>query len=241
MTLFSNPDDIAIGRGLVEQRADPAGMLDRLRMGAYYRQQRELVARRGCCGRHEFEVHHGRLVCLHTREPCPEQRLQALVSLWVNVNTKGTKRMSTETAAATAAGTGQESALIPAATITSILALDKTVQDTRREIARAERDGNAMLKGFVLARGMQALRELLTPDIMKDVRALMNTPLGFRTDRDPARGEKPYDDDTVRDAVIAALMGGLPLAQVLASDPDAASQMFGTAPLRDDDEPRHVF
>jgi len=29
--------------------------------------------------------------------------------------------------------------------------------------------------------------------------------------------------------------------QVLASDPDAVSRSFGTAPYRDDDEPRHVF
>ena len=64
-------------------------MVDRLRMVAYYEQQRDLVARSGCCGRHQFVIHHGQEVCLHTREPCPEARLQALVSLWANI-TKGT-------------------------------------------------------------------------------------------------------------------------------------------------------
>jgi hypothetical protein len=46
--------------------------------------------------------------------------------------------------------------------------------------------------------------------MMSDVRALMNTPLGFRTDRDPARepGTKPYGDDILRDVLITALIDG---------------------------------
>ena len=40
----------------------------------------------------------------------------------------------------------------------SILALDQTVQETRREIAQAQQDGNDMLKGFILARDAIAPR-----------------------------------------------------------------------------------
>ena len=60
------------------------------------------------------------------------------------------------------------------------------------------------------------LREALTDEIMKEVfMPLMNTKIGFLTDRDPKRKDKsgkspvPYDIETVRDAIIDAASFGL--------------------------------
>jgi len=92
--------------------------------------------------------------------------------------------------------------------LTAIIALDNTLQTGKREIAQAEQSGSLMLKGLMTARVTQQVRSMITPRMMQDVMALMNTPLGFRTDRDPARGSKsaPYGADVVKDVIIAALM-----------------------------------
>lgn len=109
----------------------------------------------------------------------------------------------------------QTTALIPAAAVEKILTLDKTAKQARAEIAQAEQDGNDMLKALILARYTQNLREQLTPEMMRDVRALMNTPLGFRTDRDPRQVDSktgkpytPYGDEVIRDCAIVAMIDG---------------------------------
>lgn len=105
----------------------------------------------------------------------------------------------------------QPSGLIPAEERRAIIALDQTLQDGRREIAEAEASGSLMMKGMTTARVMQQVREMITPKMMQDVMKLMNTPVGFKTDRDPARskqGTQPYPVETVRDVLIQALMDG---------------------------------
>lgn len=68
-----------------------------------------------------------------------------------------------------------------------------------------------------VARAMIDMRGLLTPELMAPVLAMMNTDLGFRTDRDPkvknSRGEypAPYQIDVVREVFIEARLRGLRL------------------------------
>lgn len=62
-----------------------------------------------------------------------------------------------------------------------------------------------------VAKSIQDLRAALTPDIMAPVMALMNTDLGFLTDRDPRKSNKPvtpYSADAVRDVLIESFLRG---------------------------------
>lgn len=69
---------------------------------------------------------------------------------------------------------------------------------------------------FVAVGVVSKLREALTDEVMKQVfMPLMNTTIGFRTDRDPKRVDRngkspiPYDIPVVRDAIIDAVAFGL--------------------------------
>lgn len=68
----------------------------------------------------------------------------------------------------------------------------------------------SMQRALTLAKGVNRLRQLLTKDMMEDVMQLMNTPLGFLTDRDPNKNKdvEPYPMETVRDSVIEAKLKG---------------------------------
>lgn len=68
---------------------------------------------------------------------------------------------------------------------------------------------------FTLAVSMGQMRELLTPDVMKPIMGLMNSPLGFLTDKDPTRQKGddgkpvvPYSEDVIRDVLIEATLRG---------------------------------
>jgi hypothetical protein len=69
---------------------------------------------------------------------------------------------------------------------------------------------------LAVARAVGDLRAALTPEMMQPVMALMNTDLGFRTDRDPKITPKdkdgnpmtPYSLDVVREVVIEAKLRG---------------------------------
>jgi len=102
------------------------------------------------------------------------------------------------------------SGLIPQEELKAIIALDETLRDGKREILEAEESGSLMLKGLMTARVTQQVRSLITPAMMRDIMALMNTPIGFKTDHDPMRGWKgpAYSEDVVRDVVIIALLDG---------------------------------
>lgn len=72
-------------------------------------------------------------------------------------------------------------------------------------------------RSVLCAAGIKQLRAILTDHVVIDyVLPLANSPLGFLTDRDPARakpGQKvePYPIETIRECVIAALLAGLRL------------------------------
>lgn len=80
-------------------------------------------------------------------------------------------------------------------------------------------NGGSVLAALDVAKGIEVLRALFSqPEIQARVVALQDTPLGFRTDRDPkvnnrktGQPNQPYPYDVVRDAVIEAGLRGLQL------------------------------
>lgn len=70
-------------------------------------------------------------------------------------------------------------------------------------------------RAITMANAIEALREMLNPEVMKPIMALMNSPLGFRTDRDPKQIDQktgkphvPYGELVVKDCVIETLIAG---------------------------------
>lgn len=61
---------------------------------------------------------------------------------------------------------------------------------------------------LAVAQAIGDMRTALTPEVMKPVMELMNSDIGFRTDRDPAKGETPYTAEEVKDAIIEAKLRG---------------------------------
>jgi hypothetical protein len=114
--------------------------------------------------------------------------------------------------------TNQTLEIVPQSDLDEINKLDRASREANRLLIKAEIDRNDMSKGLILARSMKMLRTLLTERVMADVMELMNTPLGFRTDKDPSRpvkkgdkweNPKPYELAVVRDVMIQALLRGL--------------------------------
>jgi hypothetical protein len=71
--------------------------------------------------------------------------------------------------------------------------------------------GGSFAQELALAQSVTQLRELLTPDVMQPVLALMNTDLGFATDRDPKKAKnpvQPYGMETVRECFIESKLRG---------------------------------
>lgn len=73
----------------------------------------------------------------------------------------------------------------------------------------------SMAAELQVAQAMFDLRAMLTPDVMTPIMNLMDTDLGFRTDRDPKQINQktnqpniPYHVDVVRDVVIEAKLRG---------------------------------
>lgn len=67
---------------------------------------------------------------------------------------------------------------------------------------------------LAVAQAINDMRAALTPEVMAPLMALMNSDLGFRTDRDPMQGERtgrrvdPYPVDVVRECFIEAKLRG---------------------------------
>ena len=110
-------------------------------------------------------------------------------------------------------------ALIPQTTGETVKKLDNTLTNYRSDMQMAIAEGDEMARGFIAAAAIQQLRQLMTPEAMKDVMALMNTPIGFMTDRDDSKPRfnkktksydtpTPYKAEVVRDCVIEGLLKG---------------------------------
>lgn len=105
-------------------------------------------------------------------------------------------------------------ALIPLAKKEDIVAVDQFSREARQEIALAQREQTPISLALMTARAVQGLRELVTPEMMTDIVALMNTQVGFDTDRNPAKPGKngqapvPYPVEVVKDCFITAQLWG---------------------------------
>lgn len=93
--------------------------------------------------------------------------------------------------------------------------LDNQLAEIEKVAAECNLDSIASLgsfkRAFALSRGIQQLRAMISDDMMSDVMSLMNTSLGFRTDRDPqtSPGTEPYGIEVVRECLIEASLRGL--------------------------------
>jgi hypothetical protein len=101
------------------------------------------------------------------------------------------------------------------------VSLDRALTTFRRELAESEGEFSSAL---IMAKAVGFLKSAITPGMLAEFRSLADTPMGFRTDR-PAgstrkikkNGEwvqvdnKPYDDDTLKECIIIALMSGAKL------------------------------
>lgn len=62
-------------------------------------------------------------------------------------------------------------------------------------------------KAFAKANIIMKLKELLTPEIMKPFKLLMNNAIGFKTDRD--KSENTYSDEVIKNCLIEAINYGV--------------------------------
>ena len=76
------------------------------------------------------------------------------------------------------------------------------------------KEKGSFARELALAQAMTDLRAMLTQEVMQPVMALMNTDIGFRTDRDPSvpdregRRPTPYSVEVVRDVLIESKLRG---------------------------------
>lgn len=99
--------------------------------------------------------------------------------------------------------------------------LDQVIERTAERVdalAGQYQDAIAKAQGhtrraLLLARGVQVLRETLTPEVMALIRELENRDYGYQTDRGPGKGKQgtdspPYPAEVVKGCVITALLQG---------------------------------
>lgn len=89
---------------------------------------------------------------------------------------------------------------LPAIPETTITALDNAVKSGAISAV-----GDGFARTFATANAIHTLRALLTPDVMKNIMELQNSPLGFMTDRKDA----PYSVAVVSDCIIEATLNGV--------------------------------
>src|SRR5262249_40759735 len=66
-------------------------------------------------------------------------------------------------------------------------------------------------KAMVTAQGLEELAAAITPEFLRKVMALMNTPLGFMTDRGPHNPKQPqlYAEETVKRCLVEGFLRGV--------------------------------
>ena len=95
-----------------------------------------------------------------------------------------------------------------------LLAKAQEIDQVASEAMAIYENATSFAHELQVAQSIRALREALTPEVMAPVMALMNTNLGFLTDRDPRKPKKnsepivPYSVDVVRDVFIEAKLRG---------------------------------
>lgn len=82
--------------------------------------------------------------------------------------------------------------------------LDLMLQGFREELA--DKEIGQLEKTLLQARAIAALEEAITGDMMKDMMKLMNSPLGFKTDK--TKPDDLYKEGTVKRCLIVAMLYG---------------------------------
>ena len=111
--------------------------------------------------------------------------------------------------------------LIPQSKFDEIIRLDSILQESRIQIQQA----SPMAKAFITAAAMKELENAITDNMMADIMNLMDSPLGFKTDRRPGTTKRvkkndkwveervePYAKQTIKRCVIVALLAGAQLS-----------------------------
>lgn len=95
---------------------------------------------------------------------------------------------------------------------TAIATIDSTAAKAMALFSAAD----SFERELAVAQAMQDLRAALTPEVMKPIMGLMNSPIGFMTDRNPAQTDPktgrpfvPYSVDIVRECFIESKFRGL--------------------------------
>jgi hypothetical protein len=118
--------------------------------------------------------------------------------------TAATQAAGRQTAVAERPAPNGADLLDPAVERTAAL-IDATAGAYARAIGSCE---GHMRRALLMARGIERLRQAITPDVMGLVMQLMNSPNGFMTDR-PSKGDPtPYPAEVVKEAFITALLNG---------------------------------
>lgn len=90
----------------------------------------------------------------------------------------------------------------------ALIAIDTAISDCRGVMTLAA--AGSMLHAIKIARGMTMLQEMITSEVMAEILPLMNSPLGFDTDRNPKKDPTatPYSEAVVKDCFIVATLKG---------------------------------
>lgn len=83
--------------------------------------------------------------------------------------------------------------------------LDLTTRQYRQAIESADGD---ITRGTLMGLAVNAIRQSLTPEIMAPMMTLVNTPLGFMSDRPNKKNPSPYPLEVVRDCLAESLILG---------------------------------
>lgn len=103
----------------------------------------------------------------------------------------------------------------PKIDIEELKRLDEVVNTSALSIAKS---AGTFVEAVIMADSIQNLRDSITPEMMVLFTGLMNTSLGFKTDRDPnvKRTNKPdaipYSNEVVKECVIEAILRGVKIA-----------------------------
>lgn len=109
-------------------------------------------------------------------------------------------------------------------TKTTLASIDKKQTDAALQFANVANrasevylnasGSNDMAQALNAANAMQEIRQAMTPEVLAIAKPLMNSPLGFLTDRDPTKSRRQvelYSDQVIADCIIEASLRGLNL------------------------------
>lgn len=120
--------------------------------------------------------------------------------------------------------------LIPQSQMQDVDNLDLIVKRSNAELIEASQAGNELRKAIIMSKAIPAIKAALMP-LMDDLMELMDTPLGFRTDRPPGTMKDgkpipPYSKNQVADVLTIGLLRGFRIT--LNEINIIAGQFYGT-------------